>query len=506
MDKKRKAARIFGFGVISQTVTLILGIVIPKLLIVNYGSEINGLLSSVRQIFVYVALLEAGIGTASLQALYAPIAADDKDKTSAIMAATDHYYRRTGILYGVAVVLLAICYPIIVRSEIEAPIVIAVIFFQGASGVINYFFQGKFAILLRVDGKSYITTNAATIVSVVTKFVQIGLMLAGCNVIAVQFAHFAINFLQMVFISYYVRKHYPWLDLKVTPDYAALKQSKNVIIHQISGLIFNNTDVLVLTFYCGLTTVSIYSLYSLIITCVSNIIDTICSSVEFALGQAFNSDRKYFLKLQEVYETYYLAVSFALFTVTLIMFPSFIRIYSKGITDANYADPYLPGLVVALNILMYSRRTSSQIINFAGHFQQTQWRSVLESAINLGISLLLVSRIGIYGVLIGTIAALLYRTNDIIIYANKTILGRSPLKTYRRWGTNILIAVICCMGWNYLLPNIDSYFHWFGIAIAVSITCCGLFFSVDSFADIEAFRYVKSLILDRLKVRNANSQ
>lgn len=130
-------------------------------------------------------------------------------------------------------------------------VVVAVILFQGASGVINYFFQGKFTILLRVDGRGYITTNLNTIVSVISKLVQIGLILMGFNVIAVQFAYFAINLLQMIYITWYVKKHYDWLDLSVEPDYNALSQSKNVIIHQISGLIFNNTDIIVLTLLQG---------------------------------------------------------------------------------------------------------------------------------------------------------------------------------------------------------------------------------------------------------------
>lgn len=501
LDKGQRVFKIFVYGVISQVVTLLLGIIIPKLMIVSYGSEVNGLLSSVRQVFVYVALLEAGIGTASLQALYAPVASDDRNKISEIMAATDRYYKRTGILYGICVIILAMVYPLVVKSNIEKMVVIAVIFLQGASGVINYFFQGKFSILLRVDGKSYITTNATTIVSVASKLVQIGLMLCGFNVVAVQFSYFVINLMQMLYITWYIKKHYAWLDLKTKPDYKALEQSKNVIIHQISGLIFNNTDVLVLTLFCGLKTVSVYSLYSLIVSCVSNIIDTICSSVEFILGQAFNSDRHKFIKLQETYETYYLGISFAFFTITLIMLPSFMAIYAGEITDANYLDPYLPYLFVGLNVLMYARRTSSQIINFAGHFKQTQWRSILESIINLGVSLILVRKIGIYGVLVGTIVALLYRTNDIIIYANWNILHRLPWKTYRRWGQNLVVLILCVFFCKRFIPDINNYFVWALNAIWVSIVCVVSFFVVDSVCDKESFKFAKELVASKIKKR-----
>lgn len=505
MSAGKKSFKIFIFGVISQIVTLGIGIILPRLLIVSYGSEVNGLLSSIKQVFVYVSLLEAGIGTAALQALYAPIATGDRNKTSAIMSATDRYFKRTGVLYGVAVIALAIIYPIVVHTDISPIIVIAVILLQGMSGVIKYFFQGKFTILLRVDGKSYISTNVTTIVNVAAHLAQIVLILSGFNVVAVQLAYFVINLLQMLYITRYIKLNYEWLDLKAKPDYPALKQSKFVIVHQVSGLIFNNTDMLILTYFCGLKTVSVYSIHNLIFGCVGTMVDTLCSSVEFILGQAFNSDRERFLKLQEAYETYYLAVSFAVFTICLIMFPSFITIYSYGIEDANYTDRLLPYLFVAINVLMYARRTSSQIINFAGHFKQTQSRSVIESAINLGVSLLLVNWIGMYGVLVGTIAALLYRTNDVIIYANRKIIGRSPLKTYRRWIQNTVLMVLFAVLLPNFLPQIDNYLLWVLNAVWVSIVCFFVYFFVDTVFDPQSFHCAKEILIKFIKKGDKSS-
>lgn len=499
MDKKKKSLNIFITGLISQVVILLLGIVIPKLLIVSYGSEVNGLLSSIKQIFVYVALLEAGIGTAALQAMYEPIAKDDKEKASEIMVATDRYFKRTGLFYGIAVVLLAVLYPIVIKVELEYWMVAVIILLQGSAGVIKYFFQGKLTILLRVDGRSYVTTNIATIVNVATHLIQIILILSGFDIIAVQIAYFIINLIQMIYLTWYVRKNYSWLNWKATPNYKALSQSKFVIVHQISGLIFNNTDVLILTYFCGLKVVSVYSLYSLIFSCVSNVIDTLCSSVEFILGQAFNSDKEYFMKLQETYETYYLGISFGFFTITLIMFPSFIKLYSSGITDINYVDPILPYLFVVLNVLMYARRTSSQIINFAGHFKQTQWRSILESAINLTVSLVMVHYLGVYGVLIGTIFALFYRTNDVIIYANWNILGRKPWKTYRRWATNLVVMCVLTVGIKSILGPISNYIQWFANAVWVGLVCMAGFICVDSICDPKSYKLVKKMAVDFLK-------
>ena len=59
-----KQSKIFknivtGFG--GQLIAIILGLVVPRLFISSYGSDVNGLLSTITQLFTYLALLEAGI-------------------------------------------------------------------------------------------------------------------------------------------------------------------------------------------------------------------------------------------------------------------------------------------------------------------------------------------------------------------------------------------------------------------------------------------------------------
>ena len=99
-------------------------------------------------------------------------------------------------------------------------------------------------------------------------------------------------------------------------------------------------------------------------------------------------------------------------------------------------------------------------VKFAGAFKQTQWRSIIESVINLMVSLIMVQYIGIYGVLVGTIATLLYRTNDVIIYANWNILHRLPWQTYKRWGINLVWMVLLVYLAQWFLPEIDSFIEW----------------------------------------------
>ena len=68
------------FGILNQFITIALGIILPRLVLVSLGSEANGLLNSINQAIVYLALLEGGIGLTITKALYGPVAQIIKKK------------------------------------------------------------------------------------------------------------------------------------------------------------------------------------------------------------------------------------------------------------------------------------------------------------------------------------------------------------------------------------------------------------------------------------------
>lgn len=95
---------ITGFG--GQCIILVLGIIVPRILLTNYGSDTNGLLSTITQIFTYMALLEAGVGQAARNLLYKPIAENDKDGFSYIVSIARRYFRKLSVVYAGGVILL----------------------------------------------------------------------------------------------------------------------------------------------------------------------------------------------------------------------------------------------------------------------------------------------------------------------------------------------------------------------------------------------------------------
>ncbi len=497
MSNQRNSMRNLVWGMIGTVTTSLVAILIPRLFIVNYGSEVNGLLSSIRQIYVYLALLEAGVGDASVIALYGPVGQKDHQAANKILAATHFYYRKIGAIYAVCVAVMALLYPLVIDTTVPYSSCVWIILLQGAGSVIGYLFQGKYNMLLRVDNRHYVTTNLGTVTTIATDVLRIVLLMMGKSIIAVQATYVLFSIIKMLYIAWYMRKEYPWIDLHVTPDFQAISQKSSVLVHQISSLVFGHTDVLILTFVCGLNTVSIYSMYATVYGMVSNLLGIVSNSVQSVLGQQYHNDRKRYILLQDTFETYYLSIVFSLFAIATVFVLPFLRLYTAG-GDINYIDWKLPLLFTAYQLLTYGRVPAHNPIAFAGKFKETQWRAWLETGINLLVSFVCVFWFGIYGVLMGTIAALLYRSNDIIIFANRTVLNRSPWPTYRRWLTDLAVFVAVVFIFGKIPMNLDSYIALLLNALWVSPIILGVFIGVNSITEPKLYRvavcYAKRII------------
>lgn len=480
MTVRKKSLMNMGSAIVGQVLAVIIGFALPRLLITNFGSSVNGLLSSVNQILAYLALFEAGVGTVAMQALFAPVSRRDWAGVNGVLSATNRYYTRASTLYLAALVILAALYPLVVAVELPYLSVSLVILFCGLPSVISFRVQAKYVLFLRADGKNYIVNNLTTLITVLVGAAKVILILLGFNVVWVMFASFLIHLIQSVYIIGYIRRRHPELSAFETPDYQSISQKNYMLVHQISNLVFQNTDVVILTAVMGLKVVSVYSIYKLVMTQLSNLLQIMHSSVDFVLGQTYQADLALYTRRIDRLETYYSALSFAVYAVLNFLMFSFVKIYTSGVTDIVYADQWLVILFVLIELLNIMRLPMLHTINYAGHFKKTTPQSVLESVLNLGISLLAVQRFGMYGVLVGTAVALLYRTNDIIIYSNTKLLKRSPVKTYLIHAMNIAMFLLLQWLFPRLFSASDNYLSLVITGILAGLISAVLFLGMQT--------------------------
>lgn len=454
--KKKRAMYNLIIGISSKFILIVLGFIIPKIFIENYGSDINGLLSSIGQVFAYLSLVEAGIGVATTQALYKVVANDNWDEISSIMNAATSFYRRTGIIYLLGVIVTSIVYAIFIKTPLIPLEVFLVIIFSGLGNVLNYFFQSKYIALLNTEGKTYVHVGINTVIQILTQIVKIIMISNQFNIVAIYFVYLLITILQIILLNIYMHNKYKdKLKKDATPNKKALGQHTSVLIHQISSLVFSNTDVLILTAFTNLKCVSIYAIYNMVMSYLNIICTTVLDSFTSALGLTYNENRKKFDQLYDVYELGSWIVYFILMSVTLLLYTPFIAIYTAN-ADINYIDPVLPFLFVINQLLSFIRIPGLKMINIEGCFKETRSRTIIETIINLSVSLIFVQFFGMYGVLLGTTAALCYRTTDIIIYSNKYILKRKWKIIFQRLFINIIAFILIQIFLGSRIRNVNG--------------------------------------------------
>lgn len=473
---------------------MLLGILVPKLVLTVYGSEVNGLLSSVTNIYAYIAIVEAGVAAASCQALYKPIAEKNTGDINAVLSATNRYYHRTGMVYLSLVLLFSLIYPALINTDIPYTTVCLIILFNGIGNVINYFFHGKYLILLKADGKHYVRTGLEMFTNILKHLAKIVLIGAGFDLLFVQFVTMCVSFVQMIYITAYIRKHYSWIDLSVTPNSKAISQSKNVFVHEVNYLITSNVDTVLLTVFTTLKTVSVYSLYHLLFSMIDRVLRIVRDSFEFKIAKIFNGDKKRFADTFSVFEVCYITLSFALVSIAGFFVLPFISLYTQGITDIQYVDRWISLAFVLIGLLSAARYPFDAMIHIAGHFRQTQKSAVIESVINLGLSAVLVRPFGIVGVLLGTAFSSIYRTSYLVVYVHRNILKSNGRNTCVYLGVNILIFLLLQTANSFIRVPLDSYARIFTFCVPYALGVIVLYFSVVFAANPKILKHIKGLL------------
>lgn len=488
-----------------EIIAAISGIILPKFFTGAYGSSINGLVSSIGQFITYMGLVEAGVSAAATVELYKPLADKNHDRINEIVSAAKGFYFRSGIIFIGLDIILIIGYPYIVKNEItDISFIRVMIAVLSLSGIVDYFLLGKYRVLLVADQKTYIIAIAQAIGTLVILVISVVLIKLNCSAIIVKAVVGVVYFLRTVFIVIYVRSNYKYLNLNVRYSSDAFPQRKSALFHQVIGMICNNTDIVLLTLMLkenALVEVSVYSAYNMVAYNLTALFNSISKGVGATFGNIIAQDDKNMLnKGYGYFELFYFILLFIIYTCMGILLYSFIFLYSFSFPDADvYTRWSLVALFTMCGIVQNIRTPGSTVQIAAGHFKQTQGAALLEAIINLGVSIALIGSMGINGVLIGTLAAYLYRSSYVIIYNDHHFVSGTLQKTaFRVLRNGALCGLLIVLGLKFVIPLITSWFLWVAFAIASAIIVGLLFFLLNYLFEPlvikECLQYARKLI------------
>ena len=142
-----------------QIVTIVSGFIIPRLLLKSFGSEVNGLISSLNQFLNYITLVEGGLNAVILASLYKPLSQNDENKINSIISAADRFYKKISLIFIVYTVILGTVYPLLVKNSFGWSYIFSLTLILSINLFSQYCFSITWRTFLKADKKVYVVLS-----------------------------------------------------------------------------------------------------------------------------------------------------------------------------------------------------------------------------------------------------------------------------------------------------------------------------------------------------------
>lgn len=459
------------FTALLQVVTIISTFIIPRFMLKYYGSEINGLVTSITQFVAYFNLVEAGLSNAAIYALYKPLADKDHGRISEIVSASKKFYLQAGYIFVSLTVGLAVFYPLYVTVDGFSPVMMGVlVLVLGANGCLEFFSLAKYRVLLTADQKTYVV-SISSIVQIAVQTGIIALMsVFRIDIVIVRAVAILSIVLRTVILSVYCKKKYKNVDYKAKPDMKSLDKRWDAMFLQVLGAIHKGTTVVLLTIIVkDLSLVSVFSIFQIVVSGLYALLGIFQSGLGASFGDVIvKGETKTLQKAYKEFELgYYLVMTF-LYGVAFVMIMSFVKLYTADADNPDmYIQPSIAFLMIADAIANSTKNPQGMLVMSAGMYKETRWRTLTQGLIALVGGAILAFPFGIYGILAASIASNLYRDLDLFIFSAKRITGLSPLYSLKNIVARLLSLAVILIPFFFIKVTANSWLEWVLWSVAV---------------------------------------
>lgn len=470
MERTKNTKVNIAVALLHQLVTAVSGLLLPRFILLYYGSEVNGLIQSVSQFLSYTTLLECGIGGLVLASLYKPLADKDDAGISAIFNNTKQFFKKISLVFIAFTLILAMAIKLIVSTEFDFLYTATLVIVLALDVYLSYYYGITHVLLLRADHKIFIVQSTQIITILLNFGISILAITLGGSIHLVKFISAFVFLLNPLAYRWYVKKHYNITIEKADND-IAMPEKKDGIIHHLSYFVHRNTDVVILSVFSNVVTASVYSVYNAVMMVAEKLLLSLSSGIAGAIGNMIAKNEKEELKstfsLYEVFNTF---MTMAFSTVAAILIVPFVRIYTSGVSDADYIQPIFAYLLIGATVMYCIRIPYGLVVNSAGHYKQTRIGAILETVINITVSLAFVHRFGLSGVALGTFLAMTYRTIYTVEYLARNILERPSWLFYKSLIVNLVLAVVTVSVFEkYVQIQIENIWQFLLAGVVVSL-------------------------------------
>ena len=454
-----------------QIVSVVCSLIVPRLILIEYGSVYNGAISSITQFLDFISVLQIGIQGATRVALYKAFANNDHDSVSGIIKANQKYYRLVSYFLILYIIVLSGILPFIISEEISRYDVFWLVIIIGFSNFLQYFFGNVYKALLSADQASYIISVFETITLLLSTLMISILIINGNSILLAKFGSSLIYSLNPIALFLFVNRKYKF-NKNAMENRDALKNRWDVLANSAANIIHEKVDVFFITLFCNTKEVSVYAVYNLVSMGIIKCINVIISGTEAAFGDMWAKKERELLKQNfKKYEFTVFAITSVLVSCTQALIIPFVSIYTSGITDVEYIRPIFSFVIVVALATYCIRLPYVTLVQAAGFYKETKIGSYVEAFLNFTLTFVLVIRQGITGAVIATAFANVFRSLQYGFFTYSNIIQVKYYEMVKRvlWLLGTMIVSMVCD--QILLGNIiiSAWMNWIISAGAVFV-------------------------------------
>lgn len=472
MDNSSRVAKSqynFIFSLVNNVVVTILGFVTRTVFVHSLGTSYLGLNGLFTNVLSLLSLAELGVGSAITFSLYKPIAEHSDEKIKSLMGLYKRAYQIIGwVIFGVGTALTPFL-KYIVNLDAGVEINYYVIYYMFLlNSVVSYWFFAYRSVIIYANQEGYILTKTETIFALIRSFTQFYVLIAFRNFYLYLALPIIIGILKNIIISNIAGRKYPIINEKNVKPLASDETKgifKNVFalsLFKISSVVYGATDNIIISTWLGTNIVGLVSNYNMITQLVSTYVNMIFQSMYASIGNlnATESADYKFLVFRRLN-----LLNFWIYCYCTICLGCFLNPCVKVWLGEEYCLKASTTVILALVFLVPGLNNVINIYKDAcGLFKEVQFRAVATAVVNLGVSIVLVRKIGLNGVFIGTIVAYfttIYQVDPRVVFdkvfKRKVIEYYSVLvKQFALFSVLFLIMyvisqAICISSWGSLI-------------------------------------------------------
>lgn len=493
-------------SMVSNILTIIIGIVAQAIFIKILGSEYLGLNSLFNNVISMLAIAELGIGSAIVYNLYKPIAENNIEQIKSLMQFYKKNYQVIGIVVAIIGLMLIPFLKYIVNIEtitININVYFVYLLFL-LDTVFSYFLSYKRSLLYATQQNSIISIIHIGYV-LILNLLQVIILFFTKNYYLYLLTRMVTRIFENLVITYIANKNYPYLkDKNVKKLNKSLEKDiytkiKALFFHKIGTFVVLGSDNIIISKFLGLATVGLYSNYYMIINAIQTIFSQIIQSTTASVGNLLvtESKQKSFLVFKKIRFLNYWLATFSC-TCILVIMQSFIKIW--------IGDFYLlsTGVLIVLVFNLYQKLMRSSYSSFkeaAGIYYEDRFVPLVEAALNIIVSILCCKLFGLAGVFMGTIiSGLALWCYSYPKYVYKKLFDRSYINYAKETIGYIILFILIASGTYYLstIINFSNIYLEFISNVIISLIVPNILLLIIFFKT-DNFKYYLNLLQGMIK-------